>query len=171
MTDDDFALEPYVLPPENNHPATIAARLMELPEHAHLKDHDVTFDYLLKCDTLVKGGKMVLGAVHEPNVQGKLRDLFLMLLQSFFGRIPHYLIVLDREFWLNEATPIQREALLYHELSHVKQATDKYGALKFDKDGNPVWALVEHDISAFNDEVARYGAWHEGIASFLAAAR
>jgi hypothetical protein len=163
--DDDIAFAPYELPPADNHPATIAARLMELPDHAHLAEYEVRFEYLLKVDALTKGGKMVLGAVHEPMVQGKLRDLFLQLLHGFFGYIPDFLIIIDREFW-QSATPVQREALIYHELCHVKQQVDKFGELRFDRDGNAVMGICEHDVAAFNAEVARYGAWSDDLVAF-----
>ena len=43
---------------------------------------------------------------------------------------------------------------------HIQQKVDKYGSPRFDLDGNPVYGIKEHDVTAFHAEVARYGAWH-----------
>lgn len=169
----EFELEPsYVLPDNDTHPATIAARLFELDEHRHFKEYEehLSLAWLMKLGEVRKGGKTVLGAVHEPSVQGRLKDLFEQMLFNWLGYFPRFIVVIDREWWA-QATPLQREALVFHELAHIKQDVDQYGALKFDRDGNPVFRLVEHDLAEFNSVVARYGAWSPDIADFIAAAR
>lgn len=168
---DDFA--PYVLPDASDpaaHPGAIAARLLELEEHAHILENDLRLEFLMACDGVFKGGKTVIGTTHLPTVQGRLKSLFEMLLAQFFGAMPDFLITLDLPWW-EQATPTEREALVYHELKHIQQETDKFGEPKFDRDGNPTFGLVEHDITAFHDEVRRYGAWTTDIEDFLAAAR
>lgn len=157
----------YTLPQEN-HPRPILERLAKLPEHAHFQE-DVTVEFLMREAPIFKAGKFTLGAVHIPTVQGKLKDLFDQLLGEFFGEIPDFLIILDAGFW-EEATDQQREALMYHEMCHVKQEVDQFGELRFDIEGNPKYALVAHDLEVFNAEVQRYGAWHPGIETFLTAA-
>lgn len=160
----------YRLPVDDEtHPALIYHRLIELDEHKHFADEELRVEFLMKCAPLVKAGKQVLGTMHIPTVQGRLKDLFEMLLAQFFGQMPEFLVTIDLEWW-EAATPREREALVYHELSHVKQERDKYGEPAFDREGNPKFGLVGHDIEAFNAEVARYGAWHDGIATFLEAA-
>lgn len=166
---DEQVIEPYVVPNNATHPAVIAERLMQHEAHAHLKENEVLIEWLLKTDLKTKGGKQVIGAVHEPKVQGQLKDLFEMLLVRFFGEMPQFVIVLDREFW-NAASPRDREALIWHELEHIKQAEDQYGAPKFTREGDPVYRLVEHDVAAFRSEVERYGAWSPDLVDFLAAA-
>lgn len=169
MNDDIPA--PYTLPDTANHPADIAARLMRLPEHLALSENEVEFGWLMRTTPKEKGGKITLGSVHDTGTmaQGAFKDLFAMMLERLLGTVPAYVIVIDATWWA-EAMAIQREALLFHELSHVKQSLDSYGALKFDKDGNAVFRIVDHDITAFNSEVARYGQWTPAIAEFIAAA-
>lgn len=169
---DDFTFEPFRLPGETNHPATIAARIMQNPVHVHLHDADVQFGWLMRADPKDKGGKRELGSVHavKTMAQGAFKDLFLQLLERMLGTMPEFLVVLDAEFW-EQATDTQREALIWHELAHVRQALDKYGAPRFDRDGLPVFSIFDHDITAFNSEVARYGAWTSDIAGFINAAR
>lgn len=150
------------------HPAVYAARLFELDEHKHIKENELLIEYLIDSGMEKKGGKRVLATVHQPMVQGKLRRLFDQLLLDWFeledGRLD-YLIVIDGEFW-RDASDREREALMYHELCHIKQALDDFGSPRFNNEGKPVMMLVDHDVSAFNAEVERYGAWSPDLQSF-----
>lgn len=49
----------------------------------------------------------------------------------------------------------QLEALIYHELSHAGEETDKNGDTKA--------VLVAHDVEAFGREIERYGLWTEDL--------
>lgn len=170
--DDNEDFAPYVLPDPDKpdqHPGAIAARLIEFEEHAHIKENDLRLEFLMACDGVFKGGKTVIGTTHLPTVQGRLKSLFEMLLAQFFGAMPDFLITLDLPWW-EQATPTEREALIWHELCHIKQETDKFGDPKFDREGNPTFGLIEHDVTAFNSEVARYGAWSLDLEAFLLAA-
>lgn len=170
-TDDDL-LEAFAVPAEGaGHPAIIAERLMNDPEHAHLRENEIRIEYLFRNAAKVKGGKMVLGSVHEPTCQGELRPLFEWLLTRLFGSLPDYVIILDRGFW-DSVTPQTREALIFHELCHVKPALDEYGSPRFNRQtGAPIYHLVAHDLEEFNAVAAKYGAWSPDIADFIAAAR
>lgn len=163
---------PYLVPDaadEAGHPGVIAARLMEHEEHQHLVENEITIEYLMAADGVHRAGKQVIGAVHLPTVQGRLKSLFEMLLGDFFGELPDFLMVIDLAWW-EEASAIDREALIWHELCHVRQEIDQYGAFKFDQDGNPKYGLREHDVTSFNSEVARYGAWSPDLQQFFEAA-
>lgn len=165
---DDETFEAFSHPPTDAHPADIAARLVLLPELVHLHDHEVPFGWLMRNDTKHKGNKVELGSVHEvaSMFQGSFKDLGLQLLERMLGHLPDFLVVLDAQWW-QQASASDREALVFHELMHVQQAIDRYGAPKFDRDGLPVFKCVAHDIEAFNAEVTRYGAWRSGIADFI----
>jgi hypothetical protein len=166
MTDGEEV--PYRLPEPDAHPGSIALRLMEVAEHEHLKD--VRIEYLMSQSPIIKAQKQVIGAVHLPTVQGKLKNLFEMLLAQFFDGMPEFLMIIDADWW-GAANENEREALVWHELCHIKQERDKNGDLAFDKEGNPKFGLVEHDVTAFNSEVARYGAWSPDLQQFLASAK
>lgn len=166
MTD---AAAPYRLPDANDHPGTIAARVMRMPEHRHLVENEIDIEWLMRDATKVKAGRQVLGSVHEPAVQGELRDMFEWLLTGLFGRLPRFLVILDSEYW-RQAGPEAREILVFHELAHIRQKEDRYGAPRFDKDGMPVYGLRGHDVEEFTSVVARYGAWTDEIKEFVAAA-
>lgn len=169
IDDDQPAFE---LPGNSGHPATIAERVMQLPEHAALKEHEVSFGWLVRGTPKEKGGKVELGSVHavKSMFQGQFKDLGLQLLERMLGYLPEYLVIVDGAWWA-QASDDERCALIFHELCHVRHAVDQYGAERFDRDGKPVFRIVEHDVAAFNAEVVRYGAWTPDIAEFLAAGR
>lgn len=171
MTDTDDDTAPFDLPADNRHPATIAARLMRLPEHIALAESDVSFGWLVRGVPKEKGGKVELGSVHavKSMFQGQFKDLGLMMLERMLGYLPEFIVIVDGTWW-SRASDLEREALIFHELCHVKQSVDEFGSLKFDRDGNPVFRIVEHDVAAFNAEVARYGEWTADLANFLRAA-
>jgi hypothetical protein len=147
-------------------PDVIAARLMELPEHAHLKDHEQRFLILMRAEQDYAAGVFNLGRVHKPEVQGKLRPLFEQLLVQCYGFMPDWIITIDRQWW-REATPVQREALVFHELCHVKQAIDRFGELRFNtQTGEPIFELRAHDLEEFRSVVERYGRWKDDITAF-----
>lgn len=164
----DFPIS-YVMPEGEDHPCVLFEGLIELEEHKHFADEEIAVDFLFRVEEKIKGGRRVLGSAMLPTVQGNLKDLFEQLLAQLFGRMPDFLIVLDREFWM-QADATTRAALLEHEMMHIKQERDKYGEPKFDMDGNPKFGLVAHDLEEFNYIVRKYGAWKPDIADFLEAA-
>ena len=168
MTDEPN-FRPYQLPDPAAHPGAIAARLMLDPIHAHLVENEIIIEYLMAAEGVFKAGKTVIGTTHVPTVQGRLKSLFEMLLTDFFEGMPDFLMTIDQVWW-DEASAIDRDALVWHELCHVQQEIDKNGELAFDRDGNPKYALRDHDVAAFNSEVERYGAWSSDLQSFIAAA-
>lgn len=173
MTDDDDDLGPaYSLPPDDAHPGDIAERVMLMPEHRHLTENEISFGWLMRNEPKVKGNRVELGSVHETQHmgQGAFKDLFEQLLLGMMGHLPKFVVVINAPWW-EQAGPMEREALVFHELMHVQQKVDKFGAPKFDKDGLPVYGCQGHDIEEFRAVVARYGAWKGDIADFLHAAR
>lgn len=170
----DELIQPFSVPGQElgtAHPAIIAERLMNDPEHNHLRENEIRIEYLFRHESKQKGGKFVLGSVHEPTCQGEMRPLFEWLIERLFGSMPDYVMILDRGFW-NSVTPQTREALIYHELCHIKQKLDEYGSPRFNRiTGQPIYGLVAHDLEEFQAVVAKYGEWSPDIADFIAAAR
>lgn len=169
---EDELLEAFSIPAEGAaHPATIAERLMADPEHKHLRENEIRIEYLFRHESKMKGGRVVLGSVHEPSCQGEMRPLFEWMLGRLFGYLPDYVIILDKGFW-DSVTGQTKDALIFHELCHIKQKLDEYGAPKFNsRTGEAIYGLVAHDLEEFNAVVARYGQWSPDIADFIAAAR
>jgi Putative phage metallopeptidase len=153
--------------PNDRDPRVYAAKVLDFPEHEDISNGGANIDWLFRTSEKIKAGRRILGMCYaKPKVQGDLSPLFDDLLTRLLGRIPDFLIVLDLAYW-NEASPLQREILVHHELLHAAQAKDLFGAPKFDRDGNPVWALRAHDLEEFHDVVRRYGVHSEDVEAFL----
>lgn len=159
----------FIVPEGDEHPAIIAERLLDLPEHAHLRDNEARIEFVFRTFPQIKQGRQILGTCNLPTVTGSLRDFFTWLCVRMFGDVPDFLIILDYAYW-QESSAREREILVYHELFHAVQAVDKYGEPRFDQDGRPVWAIRGHDVEEFTQVVARYGQWNDDIRRFVAAA-
>ncbi|MBI1207411.1 MAG: hypothetical protein GC191_08990 [Azospirillum sp.] len=149
-------------------PADIGARLIhDMPEFSHLRDGEARVEYLLRVKPRIRGGRLMIGEAMRPNFQGGAKMLCDWLLAKMFAGTPDFIVLLDLNWWL-DATARDREILVFHELSHCVQKTGRDGDPKFDEAGNPVWALIGHDIEEFNAVVRRYGAWSRDVVDFVA---
>jgi len=72
------------------------------------------------------------------------------------GAIPDFVVYFDIALWMRDS-PLEREQLCYHELCHLQQRRDEYGAPKFEKAGRAALQLVPHDVEVFHSELRRYG--------------
>jgi Putative phage metallopeptidase len=165
----------FIIPQDGSNrlpnPVKVYERLIELPEHAHLFEHQPAVAFLFREDGLVKQGRRVLGTCYMPRVQGDLRPLFDWMLERMLGYSPIFLFILDLEFW-RDSTDREREILVFHEMSHAAQARDEHGEPRFNRvTGAPIWTIRGHDIEEFNQVVERYGAWGTDLQAFLAAAQ
>lgn len=143
--------------------------VLSMPEHRHILENDIDLAFLFRTEEKIVGGRQVLGTVYEPRVQGGLRDVFEWMIRLLLGRLPRFLVVLDEGYW-QAADERLRTILVFHELCHIQQKVDKYGSLRFDADGLPVYGIRSHDVEEFTAVVARYGAWNDEIRQFIRAA-
>jgi len=127
------------------------------PDHAHLIDADLCFMWASSAFT--KQGRMVVGQAEQVMFRAggwqKARQEQQMI--EWFGRVPSFLITLAADY-CEQASDAEFCALVEHELYHVAQALDEFGAPKFDKEGNPKLSLRGHDVEEFIGVVQRYGA-------------
>lgn len=145
-------------------------RFPELAELASILEQDCAMAFVFRAGEFKLRGQAVLGTACLPRVQGALAPLFDQLLEDVLGYPPDFLITLGADWWA-EASPQEREILVFHEALHCGQAKDQYGTLRFDRmTGRPVLSMVPHDLEEFNAVVARYGAWKGDVEAFLAAA-
>jgi len=68
-----------------------------------------------------------------------------------------FVIEIWREAW-DTLSALQKEALLYHELRHVKKKLVQ-------KDNETVvkWSTYDHELQFFYDEITAYGLWNKGL--------
>jgi len=70
-----------------------------------------------------------------------------------------FVIDFNWTYW-TKLTPVQRIALVDHELTHCTQGPGEEG-----------WALAPHDVEEFSSIVRRWGLWTPDLLTFNAAAR
>ena len=119
----------------------------------------------------IRGGRKTIGTCQMPSVNGSLSKFFTWMLEQQFGYVPTFLVMLDAEWWA-EAGDRRREILLFHELLHAGQRVDKYGSPMFSRQtGEPIPAMVAHDVEEFHAVVRRYGAWDADLVEMMQALR
>jgi len=131
--------------------------LLHNPEHVHLIDADIEF--MWAASGFEKQGRIVLGQAEQVMFRAggwqKLRQVQQM--EEWFGRVPAFLITVSAAF-CRECSDLDFCALIEHELYHIAQDTDQYGAPAFTKEGLPKLKLRGHDVEEFVGVVRRYGA-------------
>lgn len=128
------------------------------PDHAHLIDASV--GYLWASSGFVKQGRRVVGKAEDLRLgaqgdawrKGRAEQQFT----EWFGHVPDFLITIDGWHW-RECGDADACALIEHELYHVAQKTDEFGAPAFTKDGRPKLGIRGHDVEEFVGVVRRYG--------------
>lgn len=131
------------------------------PDHAHLIDSDLTF--MWASDSFAKKGRIVLGQAEQVMLRasGWQKARMEQQMYEWFGRIPKFIITLAADY-CSQCSELEFCALVEHELYHIAQATDEYGAPKFNREtGMPVLTLRGHDVEEFVGVVRRYGASKE----------
>lgn len=126
------------------------------PDHAHLLDADLCFMWASSAFT--KQGRTVVGQAEQVMFRAggwqKARQEQQMI--EWFGRVPSFLITLAADYCA-QCSDAEFCSLIEHELYHVAQALDEFGAPKFGKDGMSKLTLRGHDVEEFIGVVKRYG--------------
>ncbi|WP_284317521.1 putative metallopeptidase, partial [Klebsiella pneumoniae] len=128
------------------------------PDHGHLIDADLRF--MCASSAFAKQGRTVLGQAESVmmRVGGWQKARQEQQMYEWFGDVPEFIITLAADFCA-QCTDLEFCALVEHELYHIAQATDDYGAPKFNKEtGMPGLKLRGHDVEEFVGVVRRYGA-------------
>ncbi|EPD35895.1 MULTISPECIES: putative metallopeptidase [Delftia] len=126
------------------------------PDHAHLIDADLVF--LWAPGGFTKAMKTVIGQAEEVMIRagGWQKGRQKQQLYDWFGRVPAFMITLDASYCA-QCSDAEWCALVEHELYHVAQALDEFGAPRFGKDGKPKLKIRGHDVEEFVGVVKRYG--------------
>ncbi|MGE1562087.1 putative metallopeptidase [Pantoea septica] len=128
------------------------------PDHMHLLQADIAF--LWAATAFTKQGRTVLGQAEEVAMRagGWQKARMEQQMYEWFGEIPRFIITLAGDF-CSQCSDLEFCALVEHELYHINQATDEFGAPKFNKEtGTPVLKMRGHDVEEFVGVVRRYGA-------------
>lgn len=153
--------------------ARIARYLIrEDPDHPFVHVAQARIVYLLQQPTLMLHGEPVQAYIARATVQGPNHLLWAFLLATRYApkrEQPYpldWIVYVDKAAWDRAAWrqergasgfPIVREALIYHELTHLRQLETADGEPRFTEDGRPLLALRRHDYEFFDSEIRRYG--------------
>jgi len=165
---DNPDFKPYIriMPAEGVHEWLHAEFLSEdgnlhNPDHAHLLEADLCF--LWASNVFEKKGRAVLGQAEEVMMRagGWQKARMEQQMYEWFGRIPDFIITLAADYCA-QCSDLEFCALVEHELYHIAQETDEFGAPKFYREsGLPKLKLRGHDVEEFIGVVRRYGASHD----------
>ena len=126
-------------------------------DHAHLLDADIRI--MWASSSFEKQGRTVLGQAEQVAFRagGWQKARMEQQMRDWFGDVPAFIITLAADYCA-QCSDLEFCALIEHELLHAGQAKDEFGAPKFSKAGQPVFAMRGHDVEEFVSIVARYGA-------------
>ena len=126
-------------------------------DHAHLIDADICIMWASSAFT--KQGRTVLGQAEQVAFRagGWQKARMEQQMRDWFGYVPGYIITVAADY-CSQCPDDDFCALVEHELYHIAQATDQYGAPKFTQDGLPKLEMRGHDVEEFVGVVRRYGA-------------
>ena len=127
------------------------------PDHLHLLQADIAFMWAATAFT--KQGRTVLGQAEEVMMRagGWQKARMEQQLYEWFGHKPDFIITLAGDF-CSQCGDLEFCALVEHELYHIAQQTDEFGAPKFTREGDPKLCMRGHDVEEFTGVVRRYGA-------------
>jgi hypothetical protein len=125
-------------------------------DHLHLEDADIEFLWAHQENS--KQMRRVVGQCEEVTFRcgAWQKGRQEQQMHEWFGRVPTYLITFDA-MYANECSDIEWCALVEHELFHIAQKTDLFGAPAFTKEGLPKLGIRSHDVEEFVGIVRRYG--------------
>jgi hypothetical protein len=126
-------------------------------DHAHLIDADIRV--MWASSAFSKKGRTVVGQAEEVAFRagGWQKARMEQQMMDWFGDVPAYIITLAADYCVT-CSDADFCALVEHELYHIAQATDQYGAPKFTQEGLPKLEMRGHDVEEFVGVVRRYGA-------------
>src|SRR6266481_9538220 len=109
-------------------PRLIYDRLIKMPEHEHLDQYRPDVAFLFREGDWVTKHRTVLGMTYMPRdgVRGGLGLLFQWMLERLLGYEPIFLFVINANYW-RRASNLEREILVFHEMSHAAIDTDENG--------------------------------------------
>lgn len=139
-------------------------------DHFHLKDADLAFLWAAQENTSKM--RRIVGQCEEMTFRASAwqKGRQEQQMEEWFGRVPTYLITLDA-MYAAECSDIEWCALIEHELYHIAQKADEFGAPAFTKEGMPKLGIRGHDVEEFVGIVRRYGIGAGDTAKLIAAAQ
>jgi hypothetical protein len=139
-------------------------------DHAHLLEAEIGVLWTNAENVTKMVGVVGMAEIFFPrgNAWQKARQRHQVV--EWFGAVPDFLMTLSAPY-ASVCDDLTWCALVEHELYHMAQAVDEYGAPRFRKDGTPVFSIREHDVTEFVGVTRRYGQGvSRNVAEMVAAA-
>jgi hypothetical protein len=116
--------------------------------HAHLLDADIRV--MWASAAFSKKGRTVVGQAEQVAFRagGWQKARMEQQMLDWFGEVPAFIITLAADYCA-QCSVTEFCALVEHELYHIAQKLDQYGAPKFAQDGLPSLTLRGHDVEEF----------------------
>lgn len=126
-------------------------------DHAHLLDANIRV--MWASSSFEKKGRTVVGQAEQVAFRagGWQKARMEQQMMDWFGDVPAFIITLAADYCA-QCSDADFCALVEHELYHIAQAKDQYGAPKFTQEGLPKLEMRGHDVEEFVGVVRRYGA-------------
>lgn len=118
--------------------------LNRFESHSPLVKNEVQFDYVFAHPTVDENGEATGDAIKKHGVRALALCRVINLKDRTMGR-GDVEILIDYDWWTNEASDQEQEALLDHELHHA-EVKMKDGQPKRDNLGRPLIRLRKHDV-------------------------
>jgi len=142
------------------------------PAHEHLQS--ATIGALWTNVGNSRQGRTIIGTAElgEAKGMGKwIKARARQQIVEWFGEEPDFIMTISAQYAASEECgDIEFCALIEHELMHMAQDVDLFGAPKFRKNGMPAFTMRGHDVEEFVGVVARYGAAATGVSKLVEAA-
>lgn len=125
-------------------------------EHQHLEG--AAIGWIWAAEANARHGRQVVGQCEmgTGSLSGWRKGRAFQQLREWFGCTPDFVITLDATY-AEHCGDAEFCALVEHEMLHAGHARDEFGAPKFKRSGEPVFAMRAHDVEEFVSIVRRYG--------------
>lgn len=117
--------------------------IAEKPQFAEIREYAPNIGYLFMVGTKPKPRMKVATCTRC----GKL----LKFLAHY-----DYVLMIDDAIWNEINDETTKEMIIVHELTHIRAVRDKEKKIKFDSAGDPVWAVIDHDVQDFKYVLETY---------------
>jgi hypothetical protein len=126
-------------------------------DHAHLQQ--ANFEVLWASTGFTRQGRTVLGQCEQVTFRAGAwqKGRQEQQMREWFGAVPDFLVTLDAAY-STRCSDLEFCALVEHELYHIGQEMDAFGAPAFTRSGEPKLTMRGHDVEEFVGVVRRYGA-------------
>jgi hypothetical protein len=142
------------------------------PEHGHLQQ--ATIGALWTNVGNSRAGRRIVGQAEMGDPGGTMgkwaKERARQQVEEWFGTIPDFIMTIDAHYVADDCDDASFCALIEHELMHMAQEMDEFGAPKFRKDGRPALGIRGHDVEEFVGVVRRYGSRAAGVEALVEAA-